>query len=464
MSRRAGGRRRARPGPETGYADVLRHLFGLRRMGVRLELERMRAALTAVGNPQRDLRFVHVAGTNGKGSTAAFIEAMLRAAGHRTGLFTSPHLSRFTERVRVAGEEIAREDVVRLYDRVRTRVRVPLTFFETVTLIALMCFREREVDVAVLETGLGGRFDATNVVTPEVAVVTGVALDHTEYLGATLAAIAEEKAGILKPGRPAVVGVPVGDALAVVERTAEEQGAPLWLQGRDFALERDSAGFRFRAAGAPPLAVPRLALSGPHQEHNAALALMAARLLEECGLRVPEEAKLRGLETCAWPGRLEELSARPRMLVDAAHNPDGALALARALTELRYGRLVLCIGVLEDKDAAGILAPLLPMADRVIAVRPRSARALRAEALAALAPGAEVGPDLAGALERVCGILGEDGLCVIAGSLFLVGEARELLVGEEADPISVGDPLGVAASGAGAQDTTDGGRLTTREV
>jgi dihydrofolate synthase / folylpolyglutamate synthase len=429
------------------YRDVLLRLFSLRRMGVKLELRRMEVALRSVGDPHRDLRFVHLAGTNGKGSTAAFLDAMLRAAGHRVGLFTSPHLSRFTERIRLAGAEIEPEDVVRLEAEVRARVTTPLTFFEMVTLLALMHFRERDADIVVLETGLGGRFDATNVVLPEVAVVTGVALDHTEYLGESLGAIAFEKAGIIKAGRPVVAAAPAGEAVEVVLREAARQAAPLCLQGRDFDLVPDGEAFRFRGLGAPDLRVPCLGLRGPHQRGNAALALAAAEMLARRGVPLPPEARAEGLAQCRWPGRLEEVSCRPRVWVDAAHNPAGAEALARALSEVPFRRLTLCVGVLRDKDATGILAPLLPLAHRVITVAPRSARALPAADLAAMAPGAEPADGLADGLCRARVGLGEDDLCLVAGSVFLVGEARELLLGEAADPILVADPLGLAAAG-----------------
>jgi dihydrofolate synthase/folylpolyglutamate synthase len=428
------------------YRDVLVRLFGLRRMGVRLELERVRAALRAVGDPHEELKLVHLAGTNGKGSTAAFLDAMLRAAGHRSGLFTSPHLSRFTERIRIAGAEISTDEVVRLDDEIRRRVDVPLTFFEVVTLIALMAFRDHGANPVVLETGLGGRFDATNVVTPEVAVITGIALDHVEYLGDTLAAIAREKAGILKPGRPAVAAAPPA-AAAVIERVAHERGAPLWLLGRDFDVTaRPGGGCAVRAAGRATIDVPVLGLRGPHQRRNAALALVAAGLLEERGVALPLAARLRGLAECRWPGRLEELCARPRIWVDGAHNPDGAAALAAALAEVPRRRLTLCVGLLGDKDAAGILAPLRPLADRLILLAPRSPRALPAAALAALAPEGEVAASLADAIARLRAAAGEDELCVIAGSLYLVGEARELLAGEIPDPVAVGDPLGRASA------------------
>ncbi|HEY3354604.1 MAG TPA: folylpolyglutamate synthase/dihydrofolate synthase family protein [Polyangia bacterium] len=427
------------------YRDVLTGLFALRRMGVKLELDRMRAALHAVGDPHEALRFVHLAGTNGKGSTAAFLEAMLRAGGYRAGLFTSPHLSRFTERIRIAGQEIAPSEIVRLEAEIRRRVDVPLTFFEVVTLLGLMAFRDHGADPVVLETGLGGRFDATNVVTPEVAVITGIALDHVEYLGPTLAAIAFEKAGILKPRRPAVAAAPLA-AAAVIAGVAADRRAPLWLLGRDFDLAPlADGGVRVSAPGRPPMEAPLLGLRGPHQRRNAGLALMAAALLDERGIALPEAARRQGLAACRWPGRLEELGAAPRIWVDGAHNPDGAAALAAALAEVPRRRLTLCLGVLGDKDAAGVLAPLRPLADRLLLVTARSPRALPAAELRRLAPEGEAVPLLEQAVARVRATAAPDDLCVIAGSLYLAGEARELLLGEIPDPVAIGDPVGLAA-------------------
>jgi dihydrofolate synthase/folylpolyglutamate synthase len=425
-----------------GYRDVLSRLFGLRRMGVQLGLERMRAALGALGDPHLALRFVHIAGTNGKGSTAAFIDAMLRAAGYHSGLFTSPHLCRFTERIQIAGEEIAPAEVVRLERQLRQRVTTPLTFFEVVTLLGLLAFREHRADPVVLETGLGGRCDATNVVVPEVAVITGVALDHMEYLGATLGAIAGEKAGILKAGRPAVAATPPGQARAVIVAEAARRGAKLWLHGRDFDHAPDGQGLVVRQVGRAPTGVPAVGLRGPHQRRNAALALVAVERLDERGIAVPLAARLHGLAGCRWPGRLEEISRRPRIWVDAAHNPDGAAALAVALDEIPRRRLTLLVGVLEDKDAAGVLAPLRSRCDRLILVTPRSVRARPAAELQTLCPEAEVVADLREALARASAGAAEDDLCVVAGSIFLAGEAREVLLHEPADPVPLADPMG----------------------
>jgi dihydrofolate synthase/folylpolyglutamate synthase len=393
------------------YDEMLQRLAALRRYGMRPGLESIRALLAAVGDPQRGLAVVHVGGTNGKGSTAAMIEAGLRAAGKRTGRYTSPHLLRFTERIALDGREIDRGRVAELGARVLA-VAGEHTFFDVATAMALLAFAEASVDVAVLEVGLGGRLDSTNVIErPLVAVVASVARDHTDVLGETLPLIAREKAGIWKRGVPALYACEDEAAARVLEDEARGVGAaPIERFGRDF----DDA------------ALPPVALAGAHQRRNAALA---RRALER--LQVDARAIAEGLANVKWPGRLEALT--PTVLVDAAHNEEGARALAAAWPA---GEWTLILGVVGDKDARAIVAPLAARATRVIVTAPPSPRALPPAELAKLVPHATVAPDLAAALalaggERV----------VVAGSIFLVGEARRLVLGEAADATAVQDPV-----------------------
>jgi dihydrofolate synthase/folylpolyglutamate synthase len=371
----------------------------------------MDTALAVLGHPERRLgRVLHVGGTNGKGSTAAMLEAMLRAAGVRTGLYTSPHLHRFTERIRIAGEEVAPETLVRH----RLRASDELTFFEHATLLALACFAEAGTDVTILEVGLGGRLDATNVVDADVAVVTSVSRDHEDVLGEGIPAIAGEKAGIFKPGRAAVIG-DAGEARPLLEAAA-------------------------RAAGAEPAPVGEAepwpcALAGAHQARNQVVARAALDALEaRTPVRVPEAARRRGLETVHWPGRLERLPGG--VVVDAAHNPAGAQALVAALPDEPRA---LVVGVSEDKDAGGIVAPLLERAARIYATRAPSPRALAPAALAARIPRRDVvaldDPLAALAAARETGLP-----VVVFGSLFLVAAVRAELLGEEVDEVSLQDP------------------------
>lgn len=393
------------------YLEMLRRLQALQRFGMRPGLEAVRALLHAVGDPHERLAVVHLAGTNGKGSTAAMIEAGLRASGRRTGLYTSPHLSRFTERIRVDGEELAGERAAALAERLFA-VPGEFTFFEIATVMALLAFAEEGVEVAVLEAGMGGRLDATNVIArPLATIVTSIGRDHMEVLGDTVEAIAREKAGIFKAGVPALWACDEAGPAAVLEAEILRVGARGERFGRDF----DDA------------ALPPLALRGAHQRRNGALARRALELLG-----VGEGAIATALATVRWPGRLERLT--PSVLVDAAHNEEGARALAAAWPE---GEWTLILGLVGDKDARAIVAALAPRASRVIVTAPPSSRALAPAALATLVPGAESAPDLAAALA----LAGAD-RTVIAGSIFLVGEARRLVLGDAADPTPVQDPVG----------------------
>jgi dihydrofolate synthase / folylpolyglutamate synthase len=395
------------------YQQLLERMFGLRRFGVRPGLEVTRAALAAVGDPHLNMPAIHVAGTNGKGSTAAIIESLLREAGVRTGLYTSPHLLRFTERIRISGVELSQREAAALGE-VALDAAPDATFFEIATVMAFAAFRERGVEVAVLETGLGGRLDSTNVVdTPLATVVTGIALDHAEVLGSTLPEIAREKAGIFKRGVPAVIGCEDAAARAVLLDEAARVGAPVWLRGRDF----------------PSLSPLPVALAGSHQQGNAALALCA---VERAGFDLDEPLRRRALHNVRWPARLESLA--PDVMVDAAHNADGARALARALPRDRA--ITLVFGVVADKQPADMLHALLPLAARVILTRPPSPRARDPESLRELAPDAEIAPSLEEALRMAR----NGSLVVVTGSIFLAGEARRLLLGEPADPIAAQDP------------------------
>ena len=400
---------------DSAYRHLLERLFALRGRGVDFDLARPRRVARALGHPQDAFRAIHVAGTNGKGSTAALIESALRAAGVRTGLYTSPHLVRFTERIAVAGREIARADIVRAVDEVeRAAAGEPLTFFEIATLAAFQHFREQSVEVAVVEVGLGGRLDATNLLpAPLACVLCSLALDHQSYLGGDLKSIAAEKAGIIKPGCPVVAALPEDPAAAqVITERAAAVGAPLRFLGRDFDA-RD---------------VPPLALAGAHQRHNGALAKAA---LEAAGLGVSPDALARGFREVRWPGRLERLGD---VLLDCAHNPDAAAALALTLVEPPS----LVFGALADKDAAGMLAALAPKAARIWLTAPPSPRAADPAALAALWPGARVEPDPAAALAAA---RARGGTVLVTGSTYLVGAVRALLTDEPADPIMVADPL-----------------------
>jgi dihydrofolate synthase/folylpolyglutamate synthase len=337
------------------------------RFSVRLGLDRMRSAVERLGHPERSFAAVHLAGTNGKGSTAAMLASCLSAADHVTGLFTSPHLNRFSERIVVAGREISQADLDRTLDDVLS-LDESLTFFEVATLAAFCHFARCGVDIAVVETGLGGRLDATNVLEPLVSVITPIGLDHMHVLGDDLATIAREKAGIIKRQTPVVSAAQAPQALAPLQQRCVALDARLYLAGRDFGWEEETEdrlafrGWRSEAEGL------RVALRGEHQRDNAALAWATLELLGEHGISTALPARRRGLRRVRWPGRMEWIG---RFLLDSAHNPAAARVLVAALADRDDWTLV--FGAARDKQAAGMLACLRPRVARVV-LTPRPQR------------------------------------------------------------------------------------------
>jgi dihydrofolate synthase/folylpolyglutamate synthase len=410
------------------YQRFLARLQVVRGQGVLLGLERIRLALQRLGSPERRVPAVHIAGTNGKGSVAAMTDSILRRAGLRTGLFTSPHLVRFTERIRIDGVEIDGDHLAAL-DEAVAGTGVALTYFEVATVLAFLAFAEAGVDLAVLETGLGGRLDATSVCQPLACAITSVGFDHEAMLGNTLAQIAAEKAGICKAQVPLFLGPLPPEADARVAAIAAEVGAPIRRAGVDFAA----------APGLP-------ALPGAHQLVNAALATALARAAARgLGRELAEAAIVAGLAEVRWPGRLERVAAD--VLFDCAHNLEGCQALAAALPAAR--RRVLVTSIVRDKNAAAMLAVLGPCFVRVIVTRSPSERAAEPATLAGMVAQTRAGDRqvdciedplaaLAAARADVAGT--EGGLVVVAGSIFLVGALRAHVLGEAPGP-EASDPL-----------------------
>jgi dihydrofolate synthase / folylpolyglutamate synthase len=416
------------------YADTLDWLYHLEvTRGWDLKLESVRAALARLGSPEKAFPSLHVAGTNGKGSTAAIAHAVLARGGLRVGLFTSPHLSDFRERIRIGDDLISQDAIVALCDEIRERLDgsgVELTFFELTTVLAFVWFARRAADAAVVEVGLGGRLDATNVILPRATVITTIAFDHERYLGSTLESIATEKAGIFKPGVAAVVGRVDAGVASVLERIARERGCSLRLLGREFRSQ--SADGEFVYAGRRPIRGLRLGLRGRFQVDNATVALAAleeARWLEA----IPDDVVRTAIRDVAWPGRLEVVREKPRVILDGAHNPAGVAALAGELPALAGGRPVhLVFGVLADKrwpemvaslGAAVADAAIVPVAER------RSENPARICGLFQSFVPAHVEPSAIVAVDRLL----EDPGCandvvLVAGSLFLVGEIRDHLL------------------------------------
>lgn len=400
--------------------ETLERLYARVPLGRKLGLERMQVVCDALGNPERSFQAVHVAGTNGKGGVSSFLASMLRASGRRVGLFTSPHLNRFAERIVIDGEPISDDEVVKYVGHVLSVAPADLTFFEVTTAAAFLAFRDRGVEIAVLEVGLGGRLDATNVIpSPLVAVVTRIAFDHMDMLGGTLREIAQEKAGIIKRGSKVVVGKLHPDALDVVQKRAREVGAEL--------VELGSA----EPYPGAQLAYPRMAMFGT----NLAVAATAARLLG-----ATPDAMARGIEETVWPGRNELLhrNGQELTLLDCCHNPDGAVLLSHIIdataaeTVGSRRNIALVFGATEGKNWKAMLDRLEHTAGHRVYARP-AARGIDPSLIAARYPG-DIAESIPAALQRARSLVGARGLVVVTGSVFLVGPARAALLGLESDP------------------------------
>lgn len=425
---------------DRSYQETIDYLYALQKHGVKLALANSEALMNIMGDPHRKFQSVHIAGTNGKGSTSAFIASILTAAGYRVGLYTSPHLVSFTERIRINGRQIAEAKVVELAQRVRKGYQGPEggielnpTFFEVTTAIAFSYFAEESIDIAVVEVGMGGRLDSTNVITPLVSVITNIDLEHTEFLGTTLELIAAEKAGIIKPGVPVVTGATQPEVLQVIQKRADQAKSKVYRMGRDFKSEHMVSGGRQRfdyLGIEESFGALAISLLGRYQVENACLATAAIECLRKAGVSAKEQHIRQGLEGACWEGRLERVAQRPDVYLDGAHNPASARMLAGAVTELKtgYRKLALVIGILGDKDFRGILSELVPLADRVIVTRPQYSRAMDLAALAsevrALHPAAETAESVADAIEKAKKKSGPDDLIVVTGSLYVVGDAR----------------------------------------
>ena len=414
------------------YRESLDYLYSLQLFGIKLGLDNTCQLLARLDNPQRKLRIIHIAGTNGKGSTAAALANIFHAAGIPAGLYTSPHLHSFTERIRVATQQISEVEVVALIDELRPYAEeLRTTFFEFTTAMALLHFQRSKVEWAILETGLGGRLDATNVALPELCLVTPIALDHIAYLGNTLAEIAAEKAGIFKPQVPVLSARQQPVVEQVLRRRAEELAAPLLLAESDYQWQAEAEQFSFVGMGVE-LEQLMPGLAGRHQQQNLALALAAAAYLHSNGVEIPLSALQQGVEQVRWPGRLEWLPEQ--ILLDGAHNVAGANALAEYLRQQGLEKLHLIVGIKADKQSEPLLEELLPLVGCLYATRPPVDVAVAPEKLVQQAQKsgilaaeyADPQTALAAALHKRRA--GE--VLLVSGSLFLVAAVRELLLPE----------------------------------
>lgn len=425
------------------YEKTIDYLYGLQYIGIKLGLDNITSLLDLLGRPQARFKSVHIAGSNAKGSTAAFIASILQAAGYRVGLYTSPHLIDFTERIKVNAEPVSPQEVIRLTRLIRGLIDnnpcfcAHPTFFEFTTAMAMCYFADAGVDIAVVETGMGGRLDATNVLYPLLSIITGISLEHQQYLGHNLAEIAHEKAGIIKPGGLVLSGVEETEARNVIEEECKNKQAELcslcpnfnWhskdssLEGQRFELNTPQTRYTDLQIG----------LLGDFQLRNAALAVAAVELLGKQGLTINESAVRDGLAGTKWPGRMQLVSQKPYILLDGAHNPRASRAVALNLPNLlEYDRLILILGILKDKDVAGIIGEWINSADVFILTKPDSERAADPEDLARLIPSHKqvvLKDSIKQAISHAKDLADDATLICITGSLYTVGEALAQLQG-----------------------------------
>ena len=424
------------------YSETLTTIYNLRGGVIDLRLDRMNQALALFDHPERQFLSFHIAGTNGKGSTAAMLHRILSQSGYRVALYTSPHLVSFTERIRVGDEEIAPNEVVALAQEIRNRTaaaNVPLTFFEFVTVMAFIYFARRQIDVAVVEVGLGGRLDATNLVRPVVSLISTISKDHEAYLGSDLLSIAREKGGIIKRGVPSVCGALPTEVAALLKDIADERAAPAYFLGRDFIFSLknedrfDYRGLKWR------LSELDIALRGKHQKRNAALALAGLEIAAR-EFPVNESALRAGLRTVRWPGRFEILRDKPTIVLDGAHNGEGVRALIEELESFREQRTVrLLFAAMEDKDWRLMLEGFSEVVDEIVLTRVNMERCADpfylASQLSGKIPHRAIG-NASTALEHILERAESDDIILIAGSLYLIGEMRPLV-----QEIAAGSPF-----------------------
>lgn len=411
------------------YKNCLDSMYGLKRFGIKLGLATIKNILSALHNPQNNYSCIHVAGTNGKGSVASALASILQEAGYKTGLFTSPHLVTFNERIRINNHLISNKMVVESYNavkKVHQGSREP-TFFEFSTAMALYVFSKEKVDWAVIETGMGGRLDATNIIKPAISIITNISIEHKAYLGNTIEKIAGEKGGIIKRGVPVITGAKQKNAISVLKKIAGEKRAPFYLYGKDF--KRRNKGESFTYYGIENLwPGMQTGLAGSHQIENAALALAACEMLGR-KINLPVEKIRNGLLKINWPGRLEVVSASPYIILDGAHNLGASRTLSRFLSEKFKSRKITVItGMLDDKPYPAMLKNILSAASRAILTKPVIDRALEPETLYEASKGIikniKIIPDVKDAIDYAVRTASKNEVICITGSLYVVGEAK----------------------------------------
>ncbi|MFO7750197.1 MAG: folylpolyglutamate synthase/dihydrofolate synthase family protein [Desulfobacteraceae bacterium] len=425
------------------YNQCLEEMYALGRFGIKLELSTVKGIVERLGVADPGFKTIHIAGTNGKGSTAAYCAGLLRKAGFKTGLYTSPHLVKFNERISIDGEDVSDQDIVEAYLAVKeadTGER-KATFFEIATAMAFYLFHREEVQWAVLETGMGGRLDATNIAVPEVAVITNLSLEHTDYLGTTIEEIAWEKGGIIKANTPVVTGVDQEPALGVLRNRAHEKSAPLYVYGEKFNKSADPTDGTFDYTGIESSwSDIRTELPGRHQMDNAVLALAAVEIAASRSddntpwFSLSQREIQESIRETRWPGRLEYIQDNPLVILDGAHNLEAAKQLGAYMEAiLADKKTTLVVGILDDKPHESMLESLVPHAHRIIVTRAKIDRSIDPAVLKTAAQAFATGEiliveDVAAAVKTALETTPESGAVCIAGSLYVAGEARDILV------------------------------------
>jgi dihydrofolate synthase/folylpolyglutamate synthase len=419
---------------DSSYEEALSRLYSLQKYGIKFGLSKTSNLLRAFGDPHRAQHYIHIAGTNGKGSVGAMLESILLKSGLTVGLYTSPHLVSFTERFRINKVCIGRDQAAALMNEVDASVdkREPPTFFEMTTAMALIYFARSNVDIGIIEAGMGGRLDATNVITPMLSLITNIGYEHRQFLGNTLIDIAREKGGIIKEGVDVVTAVSQAPVASLLRSLCEERKAPFWRVGRDVHYRRLASGLMGYYGLLDSYTNLVLGLKGSFQHRNAALCLLALEILKRKGITASEADIRMGLADPLWPGRLEIVSSRPVIVLDGAHNIAAMRSLANSIErDFAFKDLVLVVGIMADKEISPMLREIVPLANKTIFTRPAYYRASEPQRLLKAAEKlgrtGEVIVPLSAAIDRARNLAGERDLILITGSLFTVGEAKSYL-------------------------------------
>jgi len=415
------------------YQNSIAYLYGLQKFGIKFGLRKVSKLLARLGNPQGGLPCIHIAGTNGKGSTAAFISSILSKAGYRVGLYTSPHLISFTERIKINNREISKSDVIRLTSLLKEKSNAidNITYFEIVTAMALLYFKEKKVDLSILEVGMGGRLDATNIVTPLLSVITNISKEHEFYLGNSLLKIANEKAGIIKKNSVLITGATQPKVLSLFKKRCRTKKTRYYQFGKDISYKLANHNCFHYYGLRNSLEGLNVGLLGEHQIKNAAIALASVEILRGKRYHIEDNAIYQGLSNVHWPGRLEVLKKSPIVVIDGAHNPAAMKNLKKVLfTEFNFRKLILVIGIMEDKDIRSMFKQIIPVAHKVILCEPNMDRAASTKIIAKRLQKWNVKyhqiKDVKEAVVYALSMAQPKDLICITGSLFTIGEARRI--------------------------------------